>query len=103
MPTMLHAGDYAAVMHYLKAVKAAGTEASCPVLEKMKGTKINDFFTKDAYIREDGRVIRDMYLYSVKNKSDSKRDWDYYNVVRTIPGEQAFRPLAESECPLVKK
>jgi len=48
-------------------------------------------------------VIRDMYLYSVKNKSDSKRDWDYYNVVRTIPGEQAFRPLAESECPLVKK
>ena len=103
MPTMLHASDYAAVMHYLKAIEAAGTDASGPVLEKMKGTKINDFFTKDAYIREDGRVIRDMYLYSVKNKSDSKRDWDYYNVVRTIPGEQAFRPLAESECPLVKK
>ena len=103
MPTMLHASDYAAVTHYLNAVKAAGTDASGPVLEKMKSTKINDFFTKDAYIREDGRVIRDMYLYSVKNKSESTRDWDYYNVVGTIPGEQAFRPLAESECPLVKK
>lgn len=103
MPSMLHASNYGVVMHYLKAVQAAGTDETGTVLAKMKSNKINDFFTKDAYIREDGRVIRDMYLYRVKAPSESKRAWDYYHVVRTIPGEQAFRPLSESTCPLVKK
>lgn len=103
MPSMLHASNYGVVMHYLKAVQAAGTDETGAVLGKMKSTKINDFFTKDAYIREDGRVIRDMYLYRVKAPSESKRAWDYYHVVRTIPGEQAFRPLSESTCPLAKK
>lgn len=102
MPSMLHASNYAAVMHYLKSIKAAGTDETGPVLEKMKEMKINDFFTKDAYIRADGRVIRDMYLYQVKAPSESTRDWDYYHVVRTIPGELAFRPVEDSECDLLK-
>lgn len=102
MPSMLHASNYAAVMHYLKAIEAAGTDETGPVLEKMKEMKINDFFTKDAYIRADGRVIRDMYLYQVKSPAESKRDWDYYHVVRTIPGELAFRPVEDSDCDLLK-
>lgn len=102
MPSGVQASNYAATMHYLKAVQAAGTDAAGPVLKKMHDTRINDFMTKDGYIREDGRVMRDLYLYKVKKPSESKRTWDYYKVVRTLPAAQAFR-APDPACSLVKK
>ena len=71
--------------------------------QKMHDTPINDFMTENGRIREDGRVMRDLYLFKVKSPAESKRDWDYYNLVRKIPAEQAFRPLAQGNCPLVKQ
>ncbi|RJG02915.1 ABC transporter substrate-binding protein [Noviherbaspirillum sedimenti] len=103
MPTMAQAGTYSAVMHYLKSVQAAGSDDTAAVMAKMKQTPINDFFAKDGKIREDGRMVHDMYLIQVKKPSESKAPWDYYKVIQTIPGDQAFRPLSESACPLVKK
>ncbi len=103
MPTMAQAGTYSAVSHYLKAVKAAGTDDTAAVMAAMKKMPINDFFAKDGKIREDGRMVHDMYLIQVKKPSESKMPWDYYKVIATIPGEQAFRPLSEGNCPLVKK
>ena len=103
MPSMVQAGDYSSTMHYLKAVQAAGTDDSDAVIKKMKETPINDFFAKNGKIREDGRMVHDMYLVQVKTPAESKRPWDYYNVRATIPGDQAFRPLSESTCPFVKK
>ena len=102
-PTMIQAGTYGATLHYLKAVKAAGTDEAKAVMAKMKELPINDFMTKQGRIREDGRVIRDMYLMQVKTPDESKSDWDLAKIVATIPGEQAFRPLADGGCPLVKK
>jgi len=102
-PTMIQAGTYGATLHYLKAVKAAGTDEAKAVMAKMKELPINDFMTKQGRIREDGRVIRDMYLMQVKTPDESKSDWDLAKIVATIPGDQAFRPLAEGGCPLVKK
>jgi branched-chain amino acid transport system substrate-binding protein len=101
-PTEVQAGTYSAAMHYLKAVQAAGTDEAKAVMAKMKSTPINDFMTKDGIIREDGRVIRDMYLLETKAPAESKGEWDLLKLVATIPGEDAFRPLSESECPLVK-
>jgi len=102
-PTMIQAGTYGATLHYLKAVKAAGTDEAKAVMAKMRELPINDFMTKQGRIREDGRVIRDMYLMQVKTPEESKSDWDLAKIVATIPGDQAFRPLAEGGCPLVKK
>jgi len=102
-PTMIQAGTYGATMHYLKAVKAAGTDEAKAVMAKMKELPINDFMTKNGRIREDGRVIRDMYLMQVKTPDESKGEWDLAKIVGTIPGEQAFRPLGEGGCPLVRK
>ena len=102
-PTMIQAGTYGATMHYLKAVKAAGTDEAKAVMAKMKDTPINDFMTRNGRIREDGRVIRDMYLMQVKTPEESKGEWDMAKIIATIPGEQAFRPLSEGGCPLVKK
>ena len=102
MPSGVQASNYAATMHYLKAIQDAGTDAAGAVTKKMRETKINDFMTKDGYIREDGRVMRDLYLYKVKKPAESKRAWDYYHVVRTIPAAQAFR-APDAACPLVKK
>ena len=103
MPTFYQAGVYGAVAHYLKAIKAAKTDGAELVMAKMKETPINDFMTKDGKVREDGRAIRDLHLFQVKAPSESKGSWDYYKLVRTIAGEKAFRPLSESDCPLVKK
>jgi branched-chain amino acid transport system substrate-binding protein len=100
-PTMLQAGIYSAAVHYLKAVKAAGTDEALTVIAQMKKMPVNDFMTKDGTIREDGRMMRD--LLQVKKPSESKGEWDLMKVVATIPADQAFRPLSESECPLVKK
>ena len=72
-------------------------------MAKMRDLPVNDFMTRNGRVRPDGRVIRDMYLYQVKVPSDSKGPWDYLKLIRTIPGEQAFRPLEGSDCPLVGK
>ena len=102
-PTMIQAGTYSAALHYLKAVKAAGTDEAKAVMAKMKELPINDFMTKNGRIREDGRVIRDMYLMQAKTPEESRGEWDLAKIVATIPGDQAFRPLHEGGCPLVKK
>jgi branched-chain amino acid transport system substrate-binding protein len=103
MPNMVQAGIYSATTHYLRAVAAAGTDATQPVMEKMRAAPINDFFVKNGTIREDGRMVHDMYLYEVKKPAESKGAWDYYNLVAEIPADHAFLPLSESKCPLVKK
>jgi branched-chain amino acid transport system substrate-binding protein len=102
-PSFIQAGTYGAVLHYLKAVKAAGTDEAKAVLAEMKKLPINDFMTKDGSVREDGRVIRDMYLMQVKTPEESKSPWDLAKIVATVPGNEAFRPLAEGGCPLVGK
>jgi len=103
MPSMNQAGVYSGVMTYLKAVQAAGTDNSDEVMAQMKKTKINDMFAKNGYIRADGRMVHDMYLMQVKKPSESKYPWDYFTVKATIPAEEAFLPLAKSQCSLVKK
>jgi len=103
MPSMLQAGDYSAVSNYLKAVKAAGTDDADAVMAQLKKAKINDMFTKNGVIRADGRMVHDMYLMQVKSPAESKEPWDYFKLVQTIPGDEAFTKLANSRCPLVKK
>jgi len=103
MPTMVQAGLYSAVMHYFKAIEAAGTDNSDAVMAKMREIKVNDFFAKGGYIREDGRHVHDMYLFQIKKPEESKAPWDYYKLVATVKGEDAFIPAAKSECPLMKK
>jgi branched-chain amino acid transport system substrate-binding protein len=103
MPHMGDAGDYSSTMHYLKAIEAAGTDGAQAVMSKMRELPINDFFAKNGRIREDGRMVHDMYVYEVKKPSESKGEWDYYKLREVIPGDQAFRPLKDSVCPLVKK
>jgi branched-chain amino acid transport system substrate-binding protein len=103
MPTMVQAGDYSSTMHYLKAVEAAGTDDADAVMKKMREMPVNDFFAKGGKIREDGRMVHDMYLVQVKKPSESKKPWDYYKIKATIPGDQAYRSLANSTCPLIKK
>ena len=102
MPTMVQAGQYSSVMHYLKAVKASGTDDTAKVMTQMKKTPVNDFFAKNGSIRADGRMVHDMYLLQVKKPAESTTPWDYYNVVTTIPAAEAFQPLAASKCALVK-
>jgi branched-chain amino acid transport system substrate-binding protein len=103
VPSGAQVGVYSAVTHYLKAVKAAGTTDSAAVMKIMKDTPINDVFAKNGRIREDGRMVHDMYLFEVKKPSESKGRWDDYKLVATIPGNEAFQPLEQSRCPLVKK
>jgi branched-chain amino acid transport system substrate-binding protein len=102
-PTSAQAGVYSSVTHYLQAVKAAGTTDAAAVMKKMKETPINDFFAKNGRIREDGRMVHDMYLFEVKKPSESKGRWDDYKLLATVPGDQAFQSLEQSRCPLVKK
>ena len=103
MPSMVQAGAYSATMHYLKAVAAAGSDNADAVAAKMKEMPINDFFAKNGKIRVDGRMVHDMYLAEAKKPSESKGDWDLLKINAVIPGDQAYRPLSESVCPLVKK
>lgn len=103
MPTMVQAGQYSSIYHYLKAVKAAGTDDTAKVMAQMKKTPINDFFAKNGKIRDDGRMVHDMYLMQVKRPEESKYPWDYYHVRQVIPGDEAFQPLSLSRCPLIKK
>lgn len=103
VPTMIHAGTYGAVMHYLKAVKAAGTLDGPTIATKMRELPVNDFMTKDGRIRRDGRLVRDMYLFRVKSPVESKYKFDYYEKLATIPGNEAFRSMEDGKCPLLKK
>lgn len=102
-PHMGDAGDYSSTTHYLNAVKAVGSTDTKQVMAKMRETPINDFFATNGKIREDGRMVHDMYVYQVKTPAESKSEWDLLKLVTTIPGDKAFRPLSDSKCPLVKK
>lgn len=103
MPNMSQAGVYSSVMHYLQAIKDSGTDDTAKVMAKMKSTPINDFFTSNGHIRADGLMIHDLYLFRVKSPKESKGPWDYYQLVQTIPGDQAFLPASQSVCPLMKQ
>jgi branched-chain amino acid transport system substrate-binding protein len=102
MPTMIQAGLYSATMHYLKAIEAVGTDEAPKVMAQMRATPVNDFFAKGGKIRIDGRMVHDMYLFEVKKPEQSRNEWDLYNLIATVPGDEAFRPLDKGGCPLVK-
>jgi branched-chain amino acid transport system substrate-binding protein len=102
-PTSFQAGIYSAALHYLKGVREAGTDDAKAVVAAMKKLPVEDFMTKHGSIRDDGRMMRDMYLLQAKKPSESKSEWDLMKVVATIPADEAYRPLSESECPLIKK
>ena len=102
LPSMLTAGVYSSTLHYLKAVQAAGTDDAKAVMAKMRELPVNDVMTKNGKLREDGRLIRDMYLFEVKAPSESKSKDDIYKLVATVPGDKAYRPLNEGKCPFVK-
>ena len=102
MPTMVHAGVYAGALHYLKAVEALKDKDATKVIAKMKEMPTDDPLFGKGKIRPDGRKIHDMYLFEVKKPSESKGEWDLYKLVATIPAEQAFRPMSEGGCSLVK-
>jgi branched-chain amino acid transport system substrate-binding protein len=102
MPTMIQAGLYSATMHYLMAIEAVGTDEAPKVMAQMRATPINDFFAHGGRIRIDGRMVHDMYLFEVKKPEQSKGEWDLYNLIATVPGDEAFRPLDRGGCPLVK-
>ena len=102
MPSSIQAADYSATLQYLNAVKATGSDDADTVLAQMKKTKINDIFAKGGYIREDGRMVHDMYLMQVKTPAESTEPWDYYKVVETFKGDTAWTTKAESKCALWK-
>ena len=102
MPSSLQAADYSATTQYLAAVKATGTDDADKVLVQMKKTKVNDIFAKGGYIRDDGRMVHDMYLMQVKTPAESTEPWDYYKVAETFKGDAAWTTKAESKCALWK-
>ena len=101
-PTVVQAAVYTLATHFLKSMDAAKSEEGDVVVKQMKSTAVNDALWKNVRIREDGRSLNDMYLVEVKKPAESKEPWDFYRIVSTIPGDQAFRPLSEGGCPLVK-
>ena len=102
MPSTYQAGVYSSVLHYLKAVKAVGSKDPQKVLAQMRATKVDDFFSHGGYIREDGRMVHDMYLLQAKTPAESKGEWDLYKVLKTMPGDEVYRPLKDGGCPFVK-
>src|SRR5215831_1373209 len=102
LPSMLTVGVYSSTLHYLKAVQAAGTDDAKAVMAKMREMPINDATTKNGKLREDGRVIRDMYLFQVKSPAESKGKDDIYKLIATVPGDQAYRPVKDGHCPYIK-
>lgn len=101
MPNSMQAGVYSGVRHYLTAVRAAGTTDGKKVAAKMRELPVNDFVTTNGKIREDGRMLRDLYLFEAKPPKDSTGEWDLLKPIQRLSGEEAFRPLSESECPLI--
>lgn len=102
LPSMIQVGVYSAVRQYLKAVEVTGTDDAKTVIARMREMPVNDAFAKGGKLRADGRMVHDMYLMQVKSPADSKGPWDFYNVLATIPGDEAFRPMDKGGCPLVK-
>lgn len=102
-PNSNHASVYSATLHYLNAIKAAGTDDTAAVMKKMRETPINDMFAKGGKIRADGRMVHDMHLFQVKKPSESKGPWDYYNLKGTVKGDEAFQSLAAGKCAAAKK
>ena len=103
MPTALQAGQYSAIRTYLKAIEQAKTDDVAEVIKTMKTMNINDAFAKNGKLRDDGKMIHDMYLVKVKTPAESKKPWDYYSIEETVPGNEAFESLSQSKCSLVKK
>jgi branched-chain amino acid transport system substrate-binding protein len=103
MPTQAQAAVYSAVRHYLRAVVAAGTDEAKAVMAKMRDMPVDDFFAKSGRLREDGRLLHDMYFAQVKTPEESTEPWDYYKILGSISADQAFRSLADGGCPLVKQ
>ena len=103
MPSMVHAGAYSAVTQYLKAVAATQSDDGPTITKYLKSNKLEDFFSQNGHVREDGRMVHDLYLAQVKTPEESKGPWDYYKIIGTIPGDKAFRPMADGKCPLLKK
>ncbi|BAO91901.1 ABC transporter substrate-binding protein [Caballeronia cordobensis] len=103
MPNDSQAGVYSAVLHYLKAVQAANSKDAKTVMARMRDMPVNDMFARNGKLREDGRMVHDMYLVQVKKPSESSNPWDLLQLVRVVPGDQAFRPLSKSECPLLSQ
>ena len=102
IPSMLTAGAYSSTLHYLKAVQAAGTDEAKAVMAKMREIPVNDVMTKNGKLREDGRLVRDMYLFQVKSPQESKSKDDIYKLLATVPGDEAYRPLKDGKCPYIK-
>jgi branched-chain amino acid transport system substrate-binding protein len=102
MPNMIQAGTYSAVLQYLKAIDKAGTDETEAVAKQIHEMPVNDVFTENGKVQADGSMVHDMYLFQVKKPEESKKDWDYYTYLATIPGNEAFLPADESGCPLVK-
>ncbi len=102
IPSMLTAGAYSSTLHYLKAVQAAGTDEAKAVMAKMREIPVNDVMTKNGKLREDGRLVRDMYLFQVKSPQESKSKDDIYKLLATVPGDEAYRPLKDGKCPHIK-
>jgi branched-chain amino acid transport system substrate-binding protein len=103
IPTAAQASVYSAIRHYLRAIEAAGTDAALPVMAKMREIPVDDFYARGGRLRGDGRLLHDMYFVQVKTPAESTGPWDYYKVLATIPGEQAFRPAGEDGCPLIRR
>ncbi|HWW47119.1 MAG TPA: ABC transporter substrate-binding protein [Xanthobacteraceae bacterium] len=102
MPSMIQAGTYSATLSYLKAVKAAGTKDSDAVVKKLKELPVNDAFSQNGKVLANGRMVSDLYLFEVKKPEESKRDWDYYKLIATVPGDSAYPTPEKSGCPLMK-
>jgi branched-chain amino acid transport system substrate-binding protein len=103
MPTQYQAGVYSAVRHYLRSIEAAGTDDGPTVAARMRELPVNDVFARNGRVREDGRHVHDMFLVEVKRPEESRGEWDLYRILATIPADEAFRPLAEGGCPLVRQ
>ena len=101
-PVQQHAALYTGVLHWLKAVKATGSLDGPTVAAKMRETKVNDFYNTDVSIEPNGRVLNNMYLWEVKPPAPAQAKWDYYKHLATTPGKDAFQPLSETGCPLLK-
>ncbi|WP_144630218.1 ABC transporter substrate-binding protein [Bordetella genomosp. 13] len=103
MPSSLQAADWSVAYQYLKAVKAVGSDDPAKVMAHLRGARIEDMYARNGYLRPDGRMVHDMYLYQVKSPQESKKPWDYYKIVQTVPGDEAFATRAESACKLWKE
>ena len=100
---MVHAGDYSAVTQYLRAVQAAGSDDAQTVVRQLRAMPLKDMFAQNGKLREDGRMVHDMFLVEVKKPAESQYPWDYYRVLATIPGDQDFKPLSKSTCKFIKQ